>query len=153
MTKSALRWGRIALGGFLAELILIVVVIPMRAAGSGETFITAVAVAGSFLVFVPVARWLARGLSRPVPSRRAHGGGRNGDLHRARSRGQPVYSKRAADSVHLLRGARAQDSWWRNRRLACEPPRHSGSSDTSANRHSDETSARRGFLGSYNHRI
>ena len=66
MTKSALRWGRIALGGFLAELILIVVVIPMRAAASGETFITALAVAGSFLVFVPVARWLARGLSRPV---------------------------------------------------------------------------------------
>jgi hypothetical protein len=66
MANPALRWGRIALGGFLAELILIVVVVLMRAAGSGETSITAAAVIGSFLVFVPVTRWLTRGLSRPV---------------------------------------------------------------------------------------
>src|SRR5262245_1553866 len=66
MANPALRWGRIALGGFLAELILIVVVRLMRAAGSGGTSITAAAVIGSFLVFVPVTRWLTRGHSRPV---------------------------------------------------------------------------------------
>jgi len=66
MAASSLRWGRIALGGFLAEVILIVVVIPMRVLGSSETAITVLAVAGSFLVFLPVARWLARPLARPV---------------------------------------------------------------------------------------
>lgn len=66
MPTSALRWGRIALGGVLAEVILIAAVIPMGIAGSGETAITILAVAGSFLVFVPVAWWLTRSLARPV---------------------------------------------------------------------------------------
>jgi hypothetical protein len=66
MTTPSLRWGRIMLGGFLAELILIVAVIPMRAAGSGESAITILAVAGSFAAFVPVAWWLARPLARPI---------------------------------------------------------------------------------------
>jgi hypothetical protein len=66
MATSTLRWGRIVLGGFLAELILIVAVIPMRLAESSETAITAVAVAGSYVVFVPVAWWLGRSLARPV---------------------------------------------------------------------------------------
>ena len=66
MATSTLRWGRIVLGGFLAELILIVAVIPMRLAESRETAITAVAVAGSYVVFVPVAWWLGRSLARPV---------------------------------------------------------------------------------------
>jgi hypothetical protein len=61
-----LRWGRIVLGGFLAELILIAFVIPINLAGGGERAITFVAVAGSYVVFVPVAWWLSRTLARPV---------------------------------------------------------------------------------------
>jgi hypothetical protein len=63
---SALRWGRIALGGFLAELVHIFAVIPMRMAGSSEDAITVLAVGGSFLVFIPVAWWLGRSLARPI---------------------------------------------------------------------------------------
>src|SRR5580765_6792382 len=66
MATSSLRWGRIVLGGFLAELILIVFVIPINLAGGGERAITVVAVAGSYVVFVPVAWWLSRTLPRPV---------------------------------------------------------------------------------------
>ena len=66
LSTSSLRWGRIVLGGFLAEAILIVVVIPMRLAGSGDTPLTVVAVAGSFLVFLPVAWRLCRSLARPI---------------------------------------------------------------------------------------
>jgi len=65
-TTPSLRWGRIALGGFLAELILIFAVIPMRMAGSSEDAITVLAVGGSFLVFIPVAWWLGRSLARPI---------------------------------------------------------------------------------------
>jgi hypothetical protein len=65
-TTPSLRWGRIVLGGFLAELLLIAAVIPMRALGSSERAITIVAVAGSFFAFVPVAWWLARPLGRPI---------------------------------------------------------------------------------------
>jgi hypothetical protein len=54
------------LGGFLAELILVVFVIPIRALGGPEAAITVVAVAGSFFVFVPVAWWLTRSLPNPV---------------------------------------------------------------------------------------
>jgi hypothetical protein len=54
------------LGGFLAELILIAFVIPINLAGGGERAITVVAVAGSYVVFVPVAWWLSRTLPRPV---------------------------------------------------------------------------------------
>jgi hypothetical protein len=61
-----MRWGRIVLGGFLAELILIVFVIPVRAAGGSDQTVTVIAVAGSFVVFVPVAWWLGRSLARPV---------------------------------------------------------------------------------------
>jgi hypothetical protein len=66
MATSSLRWGRIVLGGFLAELILVVLVIPVNLAGGGERAITFVAVAGSYVVFVPVAWWLGRSLARPV---------------------------------------------------------------------------------------
>ena len=66
MATNSLRWGRIVMGGFLAECILIVVVIPMRMAESSEAAVTNVAVAGSFLAFVPVAWWLGRALARPV---------------------------------------------------------------------------------------
>ncbi len=68
-TSSSLRWGRIFLGGFLAELLLIAAVIPMRMAGSSEDAITVLAVGGSFLVFIPVAWWLGRSVARPI----AHG--------------------------------------------------------------------------------
>ena len=66
MNTSSLRWGRILLGGFLAELLLIAAVIPMRALGSSEGAITVAAVAGSFVAFVPIAWWLARPLARPI---------------------------------------------------------------------------------------
>jgi len=63
---SSLRWGRIVLGGVLAECLLIVVIIPIRMAGGSEDAVTNVAVAGSFLAFVPIAWWLGRSLPRPV---------------------------------------------------------------------------------------
>src|SRR5258707_1180725 len=66
MATSSLRWGRIVLGGVLAELILVVFVIPINLAGGGERAITTVAVAGSYVVFVPVAWWLSRALPRPI---------------------------------------------------------------------------------------
>jgi hypothetical protein len=66
MTAFSLRWGRIVLGGFLAELILIVLVIPVRLAGGSDQAITIIAVAGSYVVFVPVAWWMGRSLARPV---------------------------------------------------------------------------------------
>ena len=66
MEHTSLRWGRIVLGGFLAELLLIVAVIPLRAVGAGEGAVTVLAVAGSFVAFVPVAWWLGRRLEQPV---------------------------------------------------------------------------------------
>ena len=65
-TASSLRWGRIVLGGFLAELILIVLVIPVRLAGGSDQALTTVAVAGSYVVFVPVAWWMGRSRARPI---------------------------------------------------------------------------------------
>jgi hypothetical protein len=61
-----MRWGRIVLGGFLAELVLFVPVIAANMAGGGERAITVVAVAGSYVVFVPVAWWMSRRLARPL---------------------------------------------------------------------------------------
>ena len=66
MANASLRWGRIVLGGFLAEILLILAVIPVYATGGNQTIITTVAVAGSFLAFIPVAWWLARTTSSPV---------------------------------------------------------------------------------------
>ena len=63
---GSLRWGRIVLGGILAEVVLILIVIPMRVASASEAAVTDVAVAGSFLAFVPVAWWMGRSLGRPV---------------------------------------------------------------------------------------
>ena len=66
MANSSLRWGRIVLGALLAEFLLIVAVIPVYASGAGQSALTTVAVVGSFIVFVPVAWWLARPTSTPV---------------------------------------------------------------------------------------
>jgi hypothetical protein len=66
MANSSLRWGRIVLGGFLAEVLLIIAVIPVYALQAGQTVLNIVAVAGSFAVFVPVAWWLGRTVTRPV---------------------------------------------------------------------------------------
>ena len=63
---STLRWGRIVLGGFLAELILIVLVIPLYATGSGQTPITVLAVGGSFIVVLAMAWGLCRSVARPI---------------------------------------------------------------------------------------
>jgi hypothetical protein len=66
MAVSTLRWGRIVLGGFLGELLLVLAIVPLNLAGSSESVMTFVAVAGSFLVFVPVAWWLTRSVARPI---------------------------------------------------------------------------------------
>ncbi len=66
MAATSIRWGRVVLGGFLAELILFVAVIPIYAFGGPQSAVTLVAVAGSFLVFLPVAWWLCRPLAQPV---------------------------------------------------------------------------------------
>ena len=66
MAKSSLRWGRVVLGGFLAELLLIIAVIPVYATEAGQTVLNIVAVAGSFAAFVPVAWWLGQTIPRPV---------------------------------------------------------------------------------------
>jgi hypothetical protein len=60
------RWGRIVFGGMVAEAILFALVILTNLAGGGQRAITIVAVAGSYLAFVPVAWWLGRSLSRPM---------------------------------------------------------------------------------------
>ena len=66
MASSSLRWGRIVLGGFLAEILLIIAVIPVYATQAGQSVLNIVAVAGSFVAFVPVAWWLGRTIPRPV---------------------------------------------------------------------------------------
>ncbi len=66
MAGVSVRWARILLGGFLAELVLVVLVIPIRAVGGPESAVTVAAVAGSFFVFVPVAWWLCRSIAQPV---------------------------------------------------------------------------------------
>jgi hypothetical protein len=66
MATSSLRWGRIVLGGFLAELVLFVPVIAANIAGGGDRAVTAIAVSGSFFVFLPVTWLMTRGLARPV---------------------------------------------------------------------------------------
>jgi hypothetical protein len=66
VATTSIRWGRVVLGGFLAELILFVAVIPIYAFGSPQSAVTVVAVAGSFLVFLPVAWWLCRPLPQPI---------------------------------------------------------------------------------------
>ena len=66
MGAASIRWGRVVLGGFLAELIPVVFVIPIRALGGPDSAVTVVAVAGSFFVFVPVAWWLCRSVAKPV---------------------------------------------------------------------------------------
>jgi hypothetical protein len=66
MANASLRWGRIVLGGFLAELLLIIAVIPVYATNAGQSVLTTVAVAGSFLAFIPVTWWLTRTTPRPL---------------------------------------------------------------------------------------
>jgi hypothetical protein len=66
MGSPSFRWGRIVLGGFLAELVLFVPVIVANIAGGGERAITVVAVAGSYVVFVMVTWLMTRRLARPV---------------------------------------------------------------------------------------
>ena len=68
-SPQSFRWGRILLGGFLIELVLILLVIPLRAFGGGEGAVTALAVGGSLLVAIAIAAWLCRPLDRPL----AHG--------------------------------------------------------------------------------
>ena len=66
MTTSSLRWGRILLGGLLAEMLLVLAVIPIQATGGSEQALTVVAVGGSFVALLLVAWWLCRSVSSPV---------------------------------------------------------------------------------------
>ena len=66
MAPSSLRWGRIVLGGVLAELVLIAAAIPLYMTGQGQTPVTVLAVAGSFFVFLPIAWWLSRSIQQPI---------------------------------------------------------------------------------------
>lgn len=66
MTADTIRWGRVVYGGFLAELLLVVSVIPLQAFGAGDQAITVLAVAGSFVALLLVAWWLGRSLPRPI---------------------------------------------------------------------------------------
>jgi hypothetical protein len=66
MVTTSVRWGRIMLGGILAECLLIVAVIPMRMANASDAAVTDLAVGGSFFAFVAVAWWLGRSLPRPM---------------------------------------------------------------------------------------
>jgi hypothetical protein len=66
MAATSIRWGRVVLGGFVAELILFLAVIPIYALGGPQSAVTVVAVAGSFLVFLPVAWWLCRPVMQPI---------------------------------------------------------------------------------------
>jgi hypothetical protein len=63
---QSLRWGRILLGGFLIELVLILLVIPLQAFGGSQGAVTVLAVGGSFLAAVGIAVWLCRAVGRPV---------------------------------------------------------------------------------------
>jgi hypothetical protein len=63
---QSLRWGRILLGGFLIELVLILLVIPLQAFGGSEDAVTVLAVGGSFLAAVAIAAWLCRTVGRPL---------------------------------------------------------------------------------------
>lgn len=63
---QSLRWGRALLGGFLVELVLILLVIPLRAFGGSEDAVTVLAVGGSFFAAVAIAGWLCRAVGRPV---------------------------------------------------------------------------------------
>ena len=108
MAGTSLSWGRIALGGFLAELVLILAVIPLQAAGSGDGALTTVAVAGSFVAFVPVAWWMGRRLVRPV----LHGvlmGAFAAALYTGLLlRGTGIRPDHSALATDVLRGARAE---------------------------------------------
>ena len=66
MNASSLHWRPVLVGGFLAETILIVAVIPMRMVNIPESALTMFALIGSFIVFVPVAWKLCRPLARPI---------------------------------------------------------------------------------------
>jgi len=66
MANTSLRWGRIVLGGILAEMLLMIAVVVVQAAGGGEDAVTITAVVGSFVAFVPVAWWLGRRLPQPL---------------------------------------------------------------------------------------
>jgi putative membrane protein (TIGR04086 family) len=54
-----MRWGRIIVGGFLAELVLIVVAIPSLAFGD-QTILNWVAVIGSAVTSCGAAAWVTR---------------------------------------------------------------------------------------------
>ncbi len=63
---QSLRWGRIALGGFLIEVVLMIAVLPLQALDAGADAITALAVGGSFFVSLAIAAWLCKTLGRPA---------------------------------------------------------------------------------------
>jgi putative membrane protein (TIGR04086 family) len=60
-----IRWGRILVGGLLAEVALILAIVP-AGLRLGETFLHYTAPPGSFITCFAAALWAARTDSRPV---------------------------------------------------------------------------------------
>ena len=130
MANTSLRWGRIVLGGILAELLLLIAVVVVQAAGGGEDGVTNTAVIGSFVAFVPVAWVVGPSPAAAGAAWRADGRVRGRRLHRALLRRADVQSHRSRHAVAVLRGTRdeargrcrgrlAGAAVRRNRRIAC----------------------------------
>jgi hypothetical protein len=120
---QSFRWGRILLGGFLIELVLILLVIPLRAFGGSEDAVTVLAVGGSFVVAAAIAAWLCRAVGRPV----AHGvlmGAFGAVIYLALQVGSQVFAPTPPPEVpviyyfaHVLKVAGgAVGGWWAARR-------------------------------------
>jgi hypothetical protein len=62
---AGIRWWRVLAGGFLIELALVVVAVPLFAAGRPEV-VSAVIVPATLVVAALCGAWAARGTARPV---------------------------------------------------------------------------------------
>ena len=59
MSNSAIRWGRILVGGLIAEITLIIAIVP-AGLRLGETFLHYTAAPGSFVTCFAAALWVCR---------------------------------------------------------------------------------------------
>jgi hypothetical protein len=61
MNSSGIRWGRVAVGGMLAEVALILAIVPLGAR-LGQSFLHETAPPGSFVTCFLAAYWVGRGV-------------------------------------------------------------------------------------------
>ena len=61
MNSSRIRWGRIVIGGLIAEIALIIAIVP-AGLRFGQTFLHYTAAPGSFLTCFLAALWVCRGV-------------------------------------------------------------------------------------------